>query len=171
MDKRWIIIFIILIAGVSTLYLIANESIEIGKAITTIDNVIITLPDNFKITDQDKTSVEMTNRNSNEKLSIELIKEKNKAEELMENKLQELRSENVINIEDSTKNISNITVYSINYQDMNSDTPVNCTVNYINKLNKTFVITTSHYEDNNAQLNDLTQIIETLRLDFKVKDK
>lgn len=171
MDKRWIIIFIILIAGVSTLYLIANESIEIGKAITTIDNVIITLPDNFKITDQDKTSVEMTNRNSNEKLSIELIKEKNKAEELMGNKLQELRLENVINIEDSTKNISNITVYSISYQNIDSDTPVNYTVNYINKLNKTFVITTSNYENNDSQLNDLTQIIETLRLDFKVKDK
>lgn len=171
MDKRWIIIIIILIAGVSTLYLIANESPEIGKAITTIDNVIITLPDNFKITDQDKTSVEMTNRNSNEKMSIELIKEKNKAEELMENKLQELRSENVINIEDSTKNISNITVYSITYQNIDSDTPVNYSVNYLNKLNKTFVITTSNYEDNASQLNDLTDIIETLRLDFKVKDK
>ena len=89
----------------------------------------------------------------------------------MENKLQELRSENVINIEDSTENISNLTVYSITYQNIDSDTPVNYSVNYINKLNKTFVITTSNYEDNASQLKDLTDIIETLRLDFKVKDK
>lgn len=171
MDKRWILIIIILIAGVSLLYVIANESVEIGKAITTIDNVIITLPDNFKITDQDKTSVEMTNRNSDERISIELIKEKNKAKELMNNHLRDLKYENVIDIEDSTENISNFTVYSISYQNMSSDTPVNYTVSYLDKLNKTFIITTSNYENTNSQLNDLTQVINTLRLDFKVKDK
>ena len=171
MDKRWILIIIILIAGVSVLYVIANESVEIGKAITTIDNVIITLPDNFKITDQDKTSVEMTNRNSDERISIELIKEKNKAKELMDNHLRDLKYENVINIENSTENISNFTVYSINYQNMSSDTPVNYSLNYLDKLNKTFIITTSNYNDTNSQLNDLTQVIKTLRIDFKVKDK
>ena len=171
MDKRWILIIIILIAGVSVLYVIANESVEIGKAITTIDNVIITLPDNFKITDQDKTSVEMTNRNSDESISIELIKEKNKAKELMDNHLRDLKYENVINIENSTENISNFTVYSINYQNMSSDTPVNYSLNYLDKLNKTFIITTSNYNDTNSQLNDLTQVIKTLRIDFKVKDK
>lgn len=171
MDKRWILIFIILIAGASTLFLIANESIEIGKAITTIDNVIITLPDNFKITDQDKTSVEMTNRHSEEKICIELINEKNKANELMKNRLQELKSENVINIKDTTENISNITVYSIKYQNMTPDTPVNYTISYVDKLNKTFIITQSHYKNDDSQLNYLTQVIDTLRLDFKVKNK
>lgn len=159
-----------MLVGISSLYLIANESLEIGKAITTIDNVIITLPADFKITDQGKTFVEMTNRNSDEKIHIVLIKEKNKSEELMKDNLQELKSENVIDIENSTKNITNLKVYTIDYKNLSSDTPVNYSVNYVDKLNKTFIIT-EYNHDKPSELEPLKDIISTLRLDFKVKSK
>lgn len=171
MDKRWIVIIIILIVGISSLFLIANESDRIGKAITTIDNVVITLPTDFKVESEGDGYTTIVNRNTGEKIHIDLIKGKNKAQSLMKNRLEELKSDNVDNIENYTQNIANITVYSISYQNLSSDPQVNYTANYLNKLNKTFVITASNYDDSSSQLSDLTEIINTLRLDFKMKDK
>ncbi len=171
MDKRWIVIIIILIVGISSLFLIANQSDKIGKAITTIDNVVITLPTDFRVEHAGDGYTTLTNRNTGEKLHIELIKEKNKAQSLMKSKLEELKSDNVDNIENYTQNIANITVYTISYQNLSSDSPVNYTVNYLNKLNKTFIITTSNYDDSTSELSDLTDIVTTLRLDYKMKNK
>lgn len=171
MDKRWIVIFIILIVGISSLYFITDESMKIGKAITTIENVIVTLPTDFRVNADHETSVELINRNTDAKILVELIGQKNKAHQLMKNDLQELKNENVINIKNNTQNISNITTYTISYQNLSSDSPVNYTVNYINKLNKTFIISTYDYNDNVSQMKDLTEIINTLRLDFKQKDR
>lgn len=170
MDKRWIIIIIILIVGISSLYYIANESMRLGKAIGTIDNVIITLPTDFKISEETQTSSEIMNRNTDDRINIELIKQKNRAKVLMKDKLEDLKSEDAEDINNYTQKISNITTYTISYQNVSSDTPVNYTVNFINKLNKTFVITTYNYDNNATQLKDLTYIIDTIRLDYKVKD-
>ena len=79
MDKRWIIIIIILIVGFSSLYFIVNDSMRLGKAIDTIDNVIITLPTDFKIGEKTPTSAELMDRDADKKIKIELIKQKNKA--------------------------------------------------------------------------------------------
>lgn len=171
MDKRWILIIIILIVGISSLYFIANDSMKIGKAINTIDNVIITLPTDFKMTEKTDSFAEISNRNNDNTIQIELIKQKNKAQQLMKDKLSELKSENVIDIKNTTQNISGLTVYTINYQNITTDTPVNYSVNFVNKLNKTFIITAFNYTDNTSQLNDITEVIKTIRLDFKVKDE
>lgn len=171
MDKRWIFIFIILIVGISSLYLITDDSMRIGKAITTIENVIVTLPTDFKVNADHETSVELVNRNTDEKILVELINQKNKAYSLMKSDLQELKNENVDNIKNKTQKISNITTYTISYQNLSSNPHMNYTVNYINKLNKTFIISTYDYNDNNSQMQDLKEIINTLRIDFKQKEK
>ena len=172
MDKRWIIIIIILIVGVSSLYFIVNDSMRLGKAIDTIDNVIITLPTDFKIGEKTQTSVELMNRNTDERIKIELIKQKNRANMLMKSKLKELGSDDCVkDVKNHTQKISNITTYTISYQNVTSDTPVNYTMNFINKLNKTFIITTCDYDNDTAQLKDLTYVIDTIRLDYKIKEK
>ena len=137
MDKRWIIIFVIFIIGMSSLYVISTESVKVGSAITSISNVIVNLPDGFRVTDDGGSFSDLASRNNDEKIHIDLIKQKNKAKELEEEKIQELKSDNVIDIENSTETVSGITVYSIKYQNLTPDTPVNYTVNYFNKLNKT----------------------------------
>lgn len=172
MDKRWIIIIIIAIVGISSLYFIVNDSMRLGKAIDTIENVIITLPTDFKIGEETPSSTELMNRNTDERIKIELIKEKNKARILMKNKLQKLNSsDDVKYMKNYTQNISKIKTYTISYQNVSSDHPVNYTVNFINKLNKTFIITTYNYNDNASQMEDLAYVIDTIRLDFKLKDK
>jgi hypothetical protein len=172
MDKRWIIIIIIAIVGISSLYFIVNDSMRLGKAIDTIENVIITLPTDFKIGEETPSSTELMNRNTDERIKIELIKEKNKARILMKNKLQKLNSsDDVKYMKNYTQNISKIKTYTISYQNVSSDHPVNYTVNFINKLNKTFIITTYNYNDNASQIEDLAYVIDTIRLDFKLKDK
>lgn len=172
MDKRWIIIIIILIVGVSSLYFIVNDSMRLGKAIDTIDNVIITLPTDFKIGEKTQTSVELMNRNTDERIKIELIKQKNRANMLMKGKLKELGSDDCVkDVKNHTQKISNITTYTISYQNVTSDTPVNYTMNFINKLNKTFIITTYNYNNNTSQSEDLAYVIDTIRLDYKIKEK
>jgi hypothetical protein len=52
-----------------------------------------------------------------------------------------------------------------------TETPVNYSMNFINKLNKTFIITTCDYDNDTAQLKDLTYVIDTIRLDYKIKEK
>lgn len=89
----------------------------------------------------------------------------------MKSDLQELKNENVDNIKNKTQKISNITTYTISYQNLSSNPHMNYTVNYINKLNKTFIISTYDYNDNNSQMQDLKEIINTLRIDFKQKEK
>lgn len=172
MDKRWIIIIIILIVGVSSLYVITNDSMRLGKAIDTIENVIITLPTDFKIGEKTQSSVELMNRNTDERIKIDLIKQKNRAHMLMKSKLKEFNSnDTVTNVKNHTQKISNITTYTISYTNVTSKTPENYTMNFINKLNKTFIITTYNYDNDTAQLKDLAYVIDTIRLDYKIKDK
>ncbi|WP_405284089.1 hypothetical protein [Methanobrevibacter sp.] len=172
MDKRWIIIIIILIVGFSSLYFIVNDSMRLGKAIDTIDNVIITLPTDFKIGEKTPTSAELMDRDADKKIKIELIKQKNKASVLMKNKTKTLKSEgDVADVKNYTQKIANITTYSISYKNVTTETPVNYSMNFINKLNKTFIITTCDYDNDTAQLKDLTYVIDTIRLDYKIKEK
>ena len=45
MDKRWILIIIIAIIGLSSMYLIVDESMTVGSAITTFSKTTITIPE------------------------------------------------------------------------------------------------------------------------------
>lgn len=170
MDKRWIVIFIILIVGISALYVIVNDSDRLGKAIDTIDNVIITFPADFKETDKTKTSAQIMNRNTGETIDIQLIKEKNKAHPLMKSKLNELNSsDDVKDLKNFTQNISNKKVYVITYQNVSEENPMNYSMYFVNKINKTFILTSFNYTDTSTQLKDVAYLIDTIRIDYKVK--
>ena len=71
MDKRWILILIILIAGCACMYHIVDSSNSVGDAITVVNKTVITLPSGFTIGDDDKSSVTLVNENNNETIFIE----------------------------------------------------------------------------------------------------
>ena len=48
MDRRWIGILIILIVGLSAMYLIVDNSNTVGNAISVIGDVSVTLPPGYK---------------------------------------------------------------------------------------------------------------------------
>ena len=90
----------------------------------------------------------------------------------MKNKTKTLKSEgDVADVKNYTQKIANITTYSISYKNVTTETPVSYSMNFINKLNKTFIITTCDYDNDTAQLKDLTYVIDTIRRDYKIKEK
>ena len=76
MDKRWILIIIIFAIGISGLYYTANESLKVGDAISTMNEVIVTMPQDFRIVEKSPTHVGLQSRSNDEKIIIDTIKSK-----------------------------------------------------------------------------------------------
>ena len=73
MDKRWILILIILIVGGYCTYNIVDSSTTVGDAITVVNKSVITIPKDFSIADTDKNSVDLIDNKDNKKIHIEDI--------------------------------------------------------------------------------------------------
>ena len=170
MDKRWILIIIILLVGISALYFSAIESNGVGNAVTTIQNVVVTVPAEDMIGRTTDTSLELVGRENNETMNITLIREKDVAFDLMQSDLKNIKKSNALNVENDTQDFNGKIGYVIKYQEIKEDTTLNHTVAYVNKLNKAFIIDSYGYDDADKQVKDLTYIIDTLKLDFKVSD-
>lgn len=158
MDKRWIIIFVIFLLGMSGLYFTANESYKIGDAISIIDNVIITLPQNFKIADKTPDQLTICDRSSDDTISVKLIKDYKDAYNLMKTDMSK-------NDENSDFKVSDIKVFEI------KDKTTGNSTYYFNKFNKTFIIKSENYNNVDKENSDVNYIIDSIRIDFKVKEK
>ena len=65
MDKRWLGIIIIFIAGIVCMYLIVDSSPTVGKAVTVVDEMTITLPSGFNILKETDKSVHLLDHQNN----------------------------------------------------------------------------------------------------------
>ena len=70
MDKRWILIIIIAIIGLSSMYLIVDNSMTVGSAITTFSKTTITIPEGFSVEDTNNNLVTLYNKNNDERIEI-----------------------------------------------------------------------------------------------------
>lgn len=166
MNKKWILILIIFIVGCSCLYCIIDSSTTVGNAITVVNKSVVTLPDDFTIGDDGKSSATLINENTDEKIYIEDLGKIDISKDCFENKLESLLysyDTHIINHE--TLNINNITAHRIdiqNYTDYN-----NTTIVYTFTANHTFYITFDDYKDVNELNQDLNFIISAITPDFK----
>ncbi|WP_406533778.1 hypothetical protein [Methanobrevibacter sp.] len=163
MDKRWILILIILIVGCACLYHIVDSSTTVGDAITVVNKSVITLPSDFSIDSDDKSSVTLINKDTNETIFIKDLGKSDTAFDCFKKDLKSL--DGVVN--NSTLNIDNITTYRIDMQ--NSTTKSNTTLVYVYSSNHTFTIKFNDYTDQNELNQDLNFIVSTLSPDFKQK--
>ena len=160
MDKRWILILIILIVGCACLYYIVDSSTTVGDAITVVNKSVITLPSDFSIGSDDKSSVTLINKNTNETIFIEDLGKSDSAFNHFE---EDLNSLDILN--NSTLNINNITTYKIDMQ--NLTTKSNTSLVYVYSSNHTFAIKFNGYKDQNELNQDLNFIVSTISPDFK----
>lgn len=161
MDKRWILILIILIVGCTCLYYIVDSSTTVGDAITVVNKSVITIPSDFSIGSDDKSSVTLINKKTNETIFIEDLGKSDSAFNCFKEDLNSL--DNILN--NSTVNINNITAYKIDMQ--NSTTYSNSSLVYVYSSNHTFAIKFNGYTDQNELNQDLNFIVSALSPDFK----
>ena len=73
MDKRWIGILLILIAGLVCMYYIVDNSTTVGNAISVINDVTIPVPQEMKISVSNRNDVTFLNENTNESIYINCV--------------------------------------------------------------------------------------------------
>lgn len=167
MDKRWIIILVILILGVSCMYLIADSSTTVGKAITIVNKSVVTLPQDFTVGDSDKNSADLVNKQTHEKVRIKDFGKNDSAFDRFSKKLNEIKHDSSVkNLKNSTLKVNNIKIYQVNFQNITNNS-TNTTLNYFYTCNHTFSIKTTGYSDNAKLDSDLNYIIGNMKPDFK----
>lgn len=167
MDKRWILIIILLIVGCSCMYLIVDSSTTVGDAIYVVNKTVITLPNDFGIGNDAKNSVELIGKHNDEKIYIEDLGKKDVALDSFKQNLSAFSHQSKIKlIKNTTEEINNITTYKIYLQDYTTENITNATIAYIYSCNHTFMIKLTG--SNQAQIEeDLNFIVTTIQPDFK----
>ena len=150
------------------MYFIVDSSTTVGTAITDVNKSVVTIPDGFNVGSDEKNSVTLVGKTHGEKIHIRDYGKNDTAQKRFEDKLYELNSDSSMNVlSNSTLNISNFTVYQINFEDYSSENATNTSSNYVFTCNHTFLIKMSGYDDSNKLSKDLTFIIDTLKPDYK----
>lgn len=167
MDKRWILILIILIVGGYWTYTVADTSTTVGDAITVVNKSVITIPDDFSIVDSDKNSVDLIDEKNNKKIHIEDIGKGDIAFETFNHEINSLsESPDVHLIKNSTLNVGNMSIYKSDLQNLTNDL-TNVSLAYIYSSGHTFSIKFEGYSDESELNKDLKFMVTTISPDFK----
>ncbi|WP_405270115.1 hypothetical protein [Methanobrevibacter sp.] len=167
MDKRWILILIILVVGGYWTFTVAESSTTVGDAITVVNKSVITLPDDFTIADSDKDSVDLIDKKDNRKIHIEDIGKGDLAYETFNREINSLsETSNIHLLKNSTLNAGNITIYKSDLENYTNDLK-NVSIAYIYSSGHTFAIKFEGYPNENDLNKDLKFMVTTIAPDFK----
>ena len=160
MDKRWYGIILILLAGLACMYLIADNSFNIGHAVMVVDDISVTLPNNFLILSNDQTTLSLQNRHNTESILVKYLSDGNNSQKEYDNHLK-AKSEDL----KITKHVSNETAKTIYYK--NTTSGKEFLMSYVDAYDRTLLIKMENYNDTNQQNADLMFIIKGLQPDLK----
>lgn len=168
MDKRWILIIIILIAAISCGYLIISSSNTVGNAIVDVNSSTVTLPPGFSITGSEISNVELTKKPTSEKIFIKDLGKNSNAKLLFDKKLDSFsKNEDIEIFNNGTNSTDEFEYYTIYYQEYSKSDLDNQSVTYLNKSGHIYLLKFSGYTDMNQMDENLDTIIHTLNLDYK----
>ena len=165
MDKRWILIIIIAIIGLSSMYLIVDNSMTVGSAITTFSKTTITIPEGFSVEDTNNNLVTLYNKNNDERIEIYDFGKGNTVKEMQTNITAEiLQEEGLNNVTNRTFNLDDT---EINQTILKNGSNSKVVISYFYKYNHTYSIIMTGYKKLNTTTQDLDCILYTLRPDYK----
>ena len=168
MDKRWIIIIIVLAIGIGCLYLVADNSTSVGNAVVSIGDVILTIPPSFTNFQTHGETVSVENKYTGEKMYFELIDDGNDSLSKYNNKIEELKHlENVSITKNKTIEIDGVKVHTIYYQKVTPNNTTEYIVGYFDKYNATFGATFWNFENTEKGESNLEFVVTTLYPDYK----
>lgn len=164
MDKRWIGIIIILIAGLGCMYLIVSNSPSVGNAVTVISDVTISIPDGFSTTESKEDYCVIFNQQTNETVRIKCLQKGGNYIDQYNSQLKTLKKYDDIII---AKNFTNKTLSMIEYENQSSNDKKDIKLVFFDKCNHTFSMKMEHFSDDNSKENVIKFIIENIIFDFK----
>ena len=138
------------------MYLVASSSSTVGSAVIIVNDLSVTLPDDFKIEHKYNDLIELVGRNSNETIIVQYIKDGNYSLDEY-NKQLENKSLDIINKSSDGK------IHTIYCKDKSG----NICMTYFDAFDRTVLIKTSHYSDVAKEKEDIMYIIDTIQPDFK----
>lgn len=166
MDKRWIYILIILIAGICTLQYIVDTSTTVGSAIVAIGTYTDTLPESYNIETSERDYAILVNRQTDEKIHIEDLGQGNLTEDGVKARLIELEDNpNITKINYTTEKYNDIILNTIKYEKAPANTTNKATL--FMKFNHTFLLESYNYHDEANLDKGAHFVIDTLKQDYK----
>jgi|GEM_PF-1831140 len=164
MDKRWIGIIIVLLAGLGCMYLVVSNSTSVGNAVSVISDVAVTLPPGYITTDDGSRYCVFHNKKTNEVIRIICLEEVTNNNEEYNKKLKSLTQQDDIIIK---KNFTNKNLSMIEYENQSSKDEKDNAIAYFDKCNHTFSMKLEHFTNETSKENAMNFIIEQIKFDFK----
>lgn len=169
MDRRYLLIIVIIILGSINMFFIAESSDIIGSASVSFDGYTVSIPKGFSLMNTNENSVVINNPNSNLYIAIYSIDKDYDYEKFLDN-INENNSYKVLS--KGTINIKNVTVDSLYYYGPDSRGNVgNRSIFFFEKLDSKFEIQMTNFDYNHREktIEALTLIVDSLRDDYKMK--
>lgn len=164
MDKRWIGIILILIAGLSCMFVIVINSSSVGSAVSVIEDVTVTLPPGYITADDGQHFCQMVDQKTGESIRIKCIEGKSShvAEYNKQIKTYNEQPEMVI-----VRNFTNDTVSIIDYKNTTSEDKDTRSFMYFDKCGHTFSMKMKGFADDKSRNEDFDYVVSHLKYDFK----
>lgn len=163
MDKRWLIILIILIAGLGAMYHIATTSTNVGCAVTIVHDLSVTVPHGFKIAESSTDYTKLIDDRTNETIELYYLVKGDESYDTFKKEVDSLNNDSDCEILDSSNDNG---VYKISYKDSKNLTQTH----YITCLcNRTIVIIMTGFDNPEKEIKELNFIKETVEPDYKQK--
>ena len=167
MDKRWIAILVIIVLAIICGYYVAQNSPTVGNANADVDKSSITLPYGFSVGSSEATSLELVDKNTNEKIYIEDLGKGDSAESSFKSDLKQVKKEKEF-IDEVTHTTNNgITIYIAHYIDLNNEDLKNQSIAYYFTNGNTYHLKLSGFENTDSIDEKITFIAENTHPDYK----
>lgn len=168
MDKRWILIAIIIVIAICCGYLIASSSNTVGNAIVDVNKSTLTIPHHFSIGPDEKDSIILNERSGTAKIFVKDMGKIDDSKKLFDKEMKSLSNNGEIEILDNkTNSIDEFEYYTIYYQNSSDTKAHNQSATYLHKSNHTYLIKCDGYTDIGYMNSNLDTIINTIKLDYK----
>lgn len=167
MNKKWIVIILVFLVGLSCIYLIVESSNTIGNAIMGVSKYTVTLPDGFSNAKSGDATPTMINGKTKETIVFKDLGNAKKMSEQMELEYKNLTSYSEIKILKNTTNNTGNNVNIIIYKNLTDNK--NYSIAFFTKFNHGFSLKISNYNSENELNQHINFIINTMQPDYKQK--
>ena len=158
--------------GISSLFVIVNNSITVGSASQTVGHVIISIPGDFSVYSADDNSVSLVS-SEGYKIRFAEVQEGNESENLFNKRIDMLSNDSGETIlKKGTLNVSNTEIYTVYYHsDKNEEhNELNSSISYFDQYNHTYFLriwSFDYSKDYNETISFITTILGNMREDYK----
>ena len=168
MDKRYLLIIVIILFSCFNLYLISEHSDVVGSASVDVKNFTFSLPEGMDVLNTFEDHVELNSKTKGFYATVHVLKGNTYNFTQIIESIQN-KSENTI-LSNGTLDVDGVHVDTVFYQSKNNGFVNNRSLSYFVKDNTKFniALSTFNYDnDRNMTIEFISYVVETLRINYK----